>query len=254
MNQKLFFIVLFLAFVASSAKAKKLNGTYATDGYSHVIVITGDTLTVYSCDFLTDFWDGDIKDCTFYPAAKCICTQIDKHVLEISSVHDQETDLWGNYRKTEYLREPGDTSQLTEVNLIFPNYKADLLIDFYDADCDTVKGGYFSTSINQNTNSNSLFLSIRPTYYTPSNFAMQYFGLLEYSCIDLFSTVSFDKIKRIDIEFPNITPIAFAQYFLYKDYMLLSAEGLKWNGLLYRRCRDKEAREHELPRIAKEQR
>lgn len=68
-------------------------------------------------------------------------------------------------------------------------------------------------------------------YYTESNPAGQYFGVLYY---EYPYKVDLNTEKSIIINLPDVTDKLFNQYYLLGEYIQVTPNGIKWRGEYYK--------------------
>ena len=78
----------------------------------------------------------------------------------------------------------------------------------------------------------SFRFTFQPMYYTESNPAGQYFGVLYY---EYPYKVDLNTEKSIIINLPDVTDKLFSQYYLLGEYIQVTPNGIKWRGEYYKK-------------------
>ena len=78
----------------------------------------------------------------------------------------------------------------------------------------------------------SFRFTFQPMYYTESNPAGQYFGVLYY---EYPYKVDLNTEKSIIINLPDVTDKLFNQYYLLGEYIQVTPNGIKWRGEYYKK-------------------
>ena len=135
------------------------------------------------------------------------------------------------------IEEASGNKTLAEILFKVPNTTMPIKFNVY---CGTIsysgitEKGTCTIVLNRNriNSPKSFKFTFQPMYYTESNPAGQYFGVLYY---EYPYKVDLNTEKSIIINLPDVTDKLFNQYYLLGEYIQVTPNGIKWRGEYYKK-------------------
>lgn len=221
------FFLSVIGLVSFGETSKKLeNGIYHNETSSKLIEIKNDTLKFYS--------SSSIKGEQSFPLAICQITKVSDTFFEINSI---EGPMQSAFKNILIIEEVSGNKTLAEILFKVPNTTMPIKFNVY---CGTIsysgitEKGTCTIVLNRNriNSPKSFRFTFQPMYYTESNPAGQYFGVLYY---EYPYKVDLNTEKSIIINLPDVTDKLFNQYYLLGEYIQVTPNGIKWRGEYYKK-------------------
>ena len=192
-----------IGLVSFGETSKKLeNGIYHNETSSKLIEIKNDTLKFYS--------SSSIEGEQSFLLAICQITKVSDTFFEINSI---EGPMQSAFKNILIIEEVSGNKTLAEILFKVPNTTIEL-------------------NRNRINSPKSFRFTFQPMYYTESNPAGQYFGVLYY---EYPYKVDLNTEKSIIINLPDVTDKLFNQYYLLGEYIQVTPNGIKWRGEYYKK-------------------
>ena len=224
-----YFVLCAYNYVSASeaSTAQHAPMVYTNDSNTSAIIIKNDILYIY--DKTHPFND------TLDLMAICSIHDIDSNFAEIKSIG---RSLYQAFDSVECIAENrlNSDSDSTVIELIFPNYNGELLVEeLHVGLLSSINGHYVFRSDKQLFN---VSFDIAPTAHTPSTPIGQLFGLLYMTFDSRSLSESLLDYKKVTYIFNSFTNDVFNQYLILSDYIRRVPEGIIWRGFLYHKRND----------------
>ena len=215
-------IIVYFFFASFNSTANNnYNGSYSNESGSVVMDIYGDTLIIKSYELDT--------------LAVCNWKNASENFLEINSIVDPVFTAFKDMSIQRSSMTIDSISHPAVFRFMLPNTTEDM--EIY-VSCGTksyngmIKNGIFQLVLDKNIRKypEPLTFDIKPIFYTESNPAAQYYGILYLSYP---FGIKYNLNELITITLPSVKPSLFDQYFIKGEYIKMIKEGLEWRGEIY---------------------
>lgn len=216
-------IVYFTSFSFISLGNNNYHGSYINESGSIVMDISNDSLIIKSYDFDLD------------TLAVCNWKSISESFLEINSKVDPVVTAFKDMSIHRSIQTSDTVNNPAVFRFVLPNTTEDMEI-YVICGTKSYKGitqnGIFQVTLDKNISKfpEPLSFYIKPLFYSESNPASQYYGILYLSYP---FNIRYNLNEMITIELPSVTPSLFYQYFIKGEYVNMTNEGLEWRGDIY---------------------
>ncbi len=205
-------------------------GIYRNGSGSKLIEIKNDTLILRSSSNIE--WEQNSL------LAICKISSINDTFFEINSV---EGSVLSAFKDISITEETQNDKTFSKISFEVPNTNMEIKFNvycgtsFYSA---TVENGECTIVLNRNqvNTPKSFIFTFQPAFYTESNPAGQFFGVLYY---EYPHKVELEEGKHIVVKLPNVTDILFEQYYIIGEYIQIMPYGIKWRGEFFEKQRNR---------------